>query len=77
MSAFSDGLVAGLASPVGLASSISKLMMLGPQIEQMRQKGVLNGAQAALYQAKRDNELQNLALVKAVSDKMRSTYGDE
>ena len=76
MSGFSDGVISGLAGG-GLANSISKLMMLGPQIEQMRQKGVLNGAQASMYQAKRDSELQNLQLVKAVSDAMREKYGDE
>ena len=75
MSGFSDGVISGLAGG-GLANSISKLMMLGPQIEQMRQKGVLNGAQAALYQAKRDSELSKLQRYRMASAANIRDLGD-
>ena len=75
MSGFTDGLVAGLASPTALTNSIYKLSMLGPQIEQARQKGILNGASAAYNQAKAEGQIAATARARETADQIEKLLG--
>ena len=73
MSDFSNGMALGLAN--ALPNAIQKLMMLGPQIENARQQGMLRGAQAQYNQQRAADTAADMARKAAASEEIVRRYG--